>query len=169
MAGLGQLVRSLSEVVPLRTLVVVLLVVAILALPAWLETVRERQLRGTVRRMVRADPDQRAALVDRALTLAAHVPRRLSVLAGEAIRYDQRDVRDRALAALEEVGGDTTVLRAKIERPKARFRDPVEAAVRIEGLVGEGLLEAAREQLAEARAAFPDDPELAFLETKVRG
>jgi hypothetical protein len=169
MAGLGQLLRSLSEVVPMRTLAIVVLVVAILALPAWLETVRERQLRGAVRRMVRADPDQRAALVDRALTLAALVPRRLTVLAGEAIRYDQRDVRDRALAALEEAGGDTRALRARIERPKVRFRDPVEAVVRIEGLVAEGLVEAAREQLAEARSTFPDDPELALLETTLRG
>jgi hypothetical protein len=169
MAGLGQLLRSLSEVVPLRALLVIVLAVALLALPAWLETVRERQLRGTVRRMVRADPEQRAALVDRALILAAHVPRRLSVLAGEAIRYDQRDVRDRALAALEEAGGDTRALRARIDRPKARFRDPFEAVVRIEGLVAEGLLEAAREQLAEATTAFPDDPDLALLETKLRG
>jgi len=169
MAGLGQLVRSLSEIVPVRTLLVVLFVVGILALPSWFETVRDRQLRGAVRRMVRADPETRAALVDRAITLAAHVPRRLSVLAGEAIRYDQRDVRDRALAALEQTGADTRALRERIERPKVRFRDPVEAIVRIEALLSEGLVEAAREQIADARSTFPDDPDLASLETKLRG
>lgn len=169
MAGLSQLVRTLSEVVPVRALLLVLLVLAVVALPAWLETIRERQLRGTVRRMVRADPEQRVALVERAMHLAGRVPRRLSVLAGEAIRYDQRDVRDHALAALEAAGGDSRPLRAKIDRPKPRFRDPVEAVVRVEGLLTEGLVEAAREQLGEARASFPDDGELKALESRLAG
>ncbi len=169
MAGIGQIIRTLSEVVPLRTLLLLVLALAILALPLWFETVRERQVRGAVRRMVRADPDQRAALEERAIALAASRPRRLFVLAGEAIRYDQRDLRDRALTALEAAGGDTRALRAKIDRPKAKFRDAVEATVRIEALLAEGLPEAAREQLGEARSAFPDDPDLLSLETKVRG
>lgn len=169
MAGLSQIARTLSELVPLRTLLLVLLVLAIVALPLWVETVRERQLRGTVRRMVRADPEQRAALVERAISLAGRVPRRLSVLAGEAIRYDQRDVRDRAIVALEAAGGDSRALRAKIERPKSRFRDPVEAAVRVDALLAEGLVEAAREQLAEARSTFPDDPDLVALESRLPG
>jgi hypothetical protein len=169
MAGLSQLVRTLSEVVPVRALLLVLLVLAVVGLPAWLENVRERQLRGAVRRMVRADPEQRVALVERVKHLAGGVPRRLTVLAGEAIRYDQRDVRDHALAALEAAGGDSRSLRAKIERPKPKFRDPVEAVVRVEGLLAEGLVEAAREQLGEALAAFPDDGELKALESRLAG
>jgi hypothetical protein len=165
--GLVEIVRTLGTLLPLRALAIVCVVVLLLGLPAWFENVRERQIRGTVRRMVRADPPIRASLEDRALELAGGKARRLTVLAGEAIRYDQRSVRDRALAALDASGADTKALRDRIDRPKIRFRDPVEAVVRVEALLADGLTEAAREQLDAARRAFPDDPELAALQDKL--
>jgi len=165
--GLVELVRTLGTLLPLRVLAIVCVVVLVLGLPAWLENVRERQIRGTVRRMVRADPPIRASLEDKALELADGKARRLTVLAGEAIRYDQRSARDRALAALEASGADTKVLRDRIERPKIKFRDPVEAVVRIEALIAEGLTEAAREQLDAALLTFPDDAELVALRDKL--
>jgi hypothetical protein len=165
--GLVEIVRALGALLPLRILALVCVVVVVLALPAWFENIRERQIRGTVRRMVRADPPIRASLEDRALELAAGRTRRLTVLAGEAIRYDQRSARDRALAALDASGADTKALRDRIDRPKVRFRDPVEAAVRIEALIADGLTEAARENLDAARRTFPDDGELAALQDKL--
>jgi hypothetical protein len=165
--GLVEIVRTLGALLPLRLLAVGVVVLVLLALPAWFENVRERQIRGTVRRMVRAEPPHRASLEHRALELAGAKPRRLTVLAGEAIRYDQRSVRDRALAALDAAGADTRALREKIDRPRTRFRDPVEAVVRIEALLGEGLTEAAREQLEVAAAAFPADPEIAALRERL--
>ena len=167
MGGLVDIVRTLGALLPLRILAIACVVVLVLALPAWFENVRERQIRGTVRKMVRADPPIRASLEDKALELAGGKPRRLTVLAGEAIRYDQRSARDRALAALDASGADTKALRDRIDRPKVRFRDPVEAVVRIEALIADGLTEAARENLDAARRTFPDDPDLAALQDKL--
>ena len=45
----------------------------------------------------------------------------------------------------------------------------MEAVVRVEGLLTEGLVEAAREQLGEARATFPEDGELKALESRLAG
>jgi hypothetical protein len=176
--GLIQIVRTLAQVVPLRVLVVLMVAGGILGLPSWIENVRERQIRGTVRRMVRADPPAREQLESQAIQLAERplpwpiepaegTQRRLNVLAAEAIRYNQRSARDRALAALDAAGADTRALREKISRPTVKFRDPVEAAVRIDNLLKEGLVEAAREQLTIARTHFPDDPELAALQEKL--
>ncbi len=158
------------QVVPPWAVPLVIGALVALAAPFWLENVRQKQIKGAVRRMVRADYEERPALVERALGLAGQRRIRLIALVQEAIRYDQRALRDEALGRLEQVKGgktDAAELRKRVEKPRTRYRDPVEAAVRVEGLLDEGLLVAAREQLDEARSAFPDDPELDRLDQRL--
>lgn len=165
MAGLSTLARMLGDLLPPRFLFPALAVLILLMLPSWYENMREKQIRGVVRRMVRAEPVERDALYSQALELAGQKRRRLHTLAGEAIRYDQRALRDRALVLLEQTGGreEARTLRQKIEPVRSRYRDPVEAAIRIETLLADGLTEAADEQLRLARAQFPGDAELEAL------
>lgn len=137
--------------------------------PRWAESVRDKQIRGLVRRMVRADPQERKRLTELVTRIAGTHPRRLEATVHHAIQYDQRALRDSALATLHATGAareQVKRLRAKIEKPPTKFRDPIEAAVRIEQLFQNGLVDAAREQLDVALSAFPADPELVSLAEK---
>lgn len=165
-AGLSQLIEALSAFLPLRTVLAMVGVLLVAGSPWWFETVRERQIRGAARRMVRADPAARAELLARVLALAGDRPLRLTTAVEAAIRYDVRDLRDAALATLAATGRAPDAvarLRARIEKPPLAFRDALEAVVRIEGLLEAGLEVGAREALAEAMTAFPGDPDLARL------
>jgi hypothetical protein len=149
---------------PWKVVAVGLVALALAALPAWLETVRERQLRGRVRRMVRAESVSRAALVEQTFALAGGRASRLSRLVEAGRQYDQRDVVERALSALDEVDPPTARrLRALGAPPRPRLRDPLEAAVRVEGLLDSGMTARAREVLDEALRDHPADPELLAL------
>lgn len=164
-SDLGGLVFQL---VPPWAIPIVIGVLGALAAPFWLESVRGKQIKGAVRRMVRASEDERPPLAERALSLAGTRRTRLIALVQEAMRYDQRALRDEALVRLERVHrGDAAELRKRIDKPRTRYRDPVEAVVRIEGLLDEGLVVAAREQLEEARRSFPHDPDLDRLQERV--
>ncbi len=167
--AIGDLLSTLSLFVPLRVLLVAGLVVLVLALPSWLESVREKQVRGLVRRLVRASPDDREALERSILALAGTRPGRLRAMVESAVRYDQRGLRDRGIALLEQAGAvqDARKIREAVTPKKARFRDPVEAALRIEAYLSEGRTVAAAEALAEALESFPLDEELRALERAV--
>lgn len=163
MGGISQLITGLRTIFPLWMLVAMGVVAAIALGPRWIESMRDKQLRGLVRRMVRAEPDERQRLRDEITAIAGHRPGRLIAVVLHAIHYDQRGLRDAALATLDATGAapaDVKRLRARIEKPPPRFRDPIEAAVRIEQLFRDGLLVAAQEQLDAARASFPNDPDL---------
>lgn len=168
--GFGEVMQALSALLPPEALAAVGAVVLLVMAPFWLDSMRGKQIRGAVRRMVRADPETRAALVDRVMSLAGTRPHRLVTLAQHAIKYDQRDVRDAAIAALEATGRapqDVKRLRAEIEKPPITHRDPLEAIVKIEGLLDQGLVVAAAEHLDAAERRFPGDPELAALRRRV--
>lgn len=169
MAGIGQLLKALAALLPWKVVVALGVAIAIVGAPLWLESIRDRQIRGAVRQMVRAEPEAREELVRRAFALCGERPRRLLALAETAIRYDQRALRDEALAKLEAAGGkaDAARLKKALSPEKQRFRDPLEAAIRVESLLGSGLTVAAADALAAARAQFPEDPELAALDARV--
>ena len=155
-----------SQLVPPWALPIVIGVLGALAAPFWLESVRSKQIKGAIRRMVRASHDERGVLSRRALHLAGHKRIRLISLVQEAMRYDQRELRDEGLARLQQVPGgrhDAVELRKRVDKPRPRYRDPVEAVVRVESLLEQGLTVAAREQLDEARRTFPTDTELEAL------
>ncbi|MEO0603399.1 MAG: hypothetical protein AAF211_18310 [Myxococcota bacterium] len=159
-----------GQVVPAWALPFVVAGLALVALPPWLESVRGKQIKGCVRRMVRADDRERAALSDRALHLAGARRLRLVGLALEAMRYDQRLLRDEALARLQQHPKgrvDAKKLRQRFEKAPVRFSDPLAAQVRVERLLDEGLVVGACEQLTAALRQFPDDPELLRLSAEL--
>ena len=167
LVDIGQTVGSL---VPPWAIPIVIGVLAVVLLPAWLESVRSKQIKGAVRRMVRADPAERDRLYARAFGLAAQRRGRLVGLIQEGLRYGQHAVVHEGLARLQAIPRareDVARLRERIDKPGQRFRDPVEAAVRIEGLLAQGLHVAAEEQLAEALTAFPRDPDLHSLQARL--
>ena len=169
--AIGDLINALTTLVPLRMLVVIAVLLAVSAAPFWMESIRDRQLRGLVRRCVRAEEGPRDALVAEILRVAADKPNRLRTVAQVALHYDQRDVHDRALAALEATGKaaeDVKLLRQKVEKPPIRFRDPLEAVVRVEALLDAGLRVGAQEQLDAALKAFPRDPDLERLQARTQ-
>jgi hypothetical protein len=167
--AIGDLINTLTMLVPLRVLIVVAVLLAVSAAPLWMESVRDRQLRGLVRRCVRAEHTQRDTLVAEVLRIAADRPSRLRTVVHAATQYDQRDLHHRALAALEATGKaaeDVKRLRQRIEKPPITFRDPLEAVVRVEALLGAGLRVGAQEHLAAALRAFPRDPDLEGLRAR---
>lgn len=166
-ADLNQLMQAL---VPAWAMPYVLGVLALAAVPLWAESVRGRQIKGAIRRMVRADPDDRPILTSRALGLAGTRRGRLIGLIQEAIRYGQTDLVTQGLARLEahpRGRADAAALRARVAPAPPRFRDPVEASVRIGRLVDQGLVVAADELLVHARSQFPSDPDLEVLQERL--
>jgi hypothetical protein len=170
------MVRGISDLfvalafLPLPVVVGIGVAGAVVALPMWLESIRAKQIRGMVRRMVRADPPERQRLSAEVFRLAGVRARRLVLLAESAVKYDQRSLREAAVAALEASGGDprdVQRLREVDRKPEARVVDPLAAAVRVEQLLDDGLVVAAREHLTAARRAFPADAELRALEERL--
>ncbi len=166
-SDLGQ---ALSTLVPPWALPWVLVAIGAAAVPLWLESVRGKQIKGAIRKMVRASDGERPALAERALSLAGASRGRLIGLVQEALRYGQPALAEQGLARLEahpRGRQDAAHLRARVEKPGAKFRDPFEASVRIERLIDEGLRVAAEEQLEEALAHFPRDEELLALRARL--
>lgn len=178
MGAIGELIRGIALFVPLWVLVPVLLVLVGLAVPGWLEGVRIKRLKGTIRRVTRAESSQRQALIDEAWSLAEGRPEVLLALAREADKMNLPALRDRAVAVLEARGTHAKALK-QLTAPKnpmeekRRFGHPVEAVVSIERLLENGATEAARERLSEALGRFPDDKGLlalrALLEAEAEG
>ncbi|HHO51961.1 MAG TPA: hypothetical protein ENK18_14035 [Deltaproteobacteria bacterium] len=166
-SDIGQVLTSL---IPGWAIPIVLGIAGVLAVPFWIESVRSKQIKGAVRRMVRADGPTRRQLAHRALSLAGQRRLRLIGLVQEAIRYGQHALIEEGLARLtSDPHGhrDAEALRARIRKPGQRFRDPIEASVRIEGLLQQELFVAASEQLDEALGRFPTDPELLHLQRRL--
>lgn len=171
-AGLGQLVKALASIVPAPVAIGIGVVLAVALAPRWLQSVRERQLRGLVRRMIRADPPERESLRAEAFALAGTDVERLRVLLLAAVKYTQRPVIDGVIAAFDARGDaigarEGAWARELVEPRRAKYRDPVEAVLKIERLIASGLLAAAAEQVAIARDVFPEDEEIAALAAKI--
>lgn len=162
--------EALHLLLPPWAVAAVFALVLAAAVPAWLNNVRIKQIRGLVRRMVRASADEREAMIERALSLADRKPTRLITAVEQAAKYDQRGLQERAMATLDEVAPDEAArLRFKMQ-PDAlkKVQHPLEVAVRVERLLAEGLVDAAAEHLDGALARSPDDPDLRAL-TEVVG
>jgi hypothetical protein len=170
--GVTDILEVLRDLVPTPVLIGILVVVMALATPAWLRSVRTRQMKGKLRTAARArSAEERASAVEGAFSLAKGKPRALVDLAERAMHNGQVDVWRRALAELEATGKlelDLVRLRRKVAGPDKRVRDPLQAAVRIERLIEAGLVVGARETLDELAKSHPDSRELAQLEHDVR-
>ena len=87
----------------------------------------------------------------------------------EALRLGLKAVYEEALAELEAAGHleDRERLEKASKAPTQAVGHPLQEAAAIERLLDEGLAEVARARLREARAKFPDDPDLAELEKRI--
>lgn len=169
--GVTDLIQVLGQFVPTPVLVGILVVLALVALPSWLRSVRVRQVKGHLRTAARAyDEHARQQAVDAAFERAGDRPQVLVALAEQAIRNGQPLVCRRALDALEATGKlelDLMRLRKKVGAAPPRRRDPLEAVVRVERLHDLGLGVAAREALDAALEMHPEDPELLGLQARL--
>lgn len=168
--GIGDVLQTLGTFLPPWALALIVGGIAIVALPAWVTSIRIKQIRGDVRRLVRADDTGRSPLIERILSRAAHHPFRLEMTVREAIKYAQTDLRDRALQDLAETGRAPDVVRAlreEIRPPPKVDGHPMQAVHAIERLLGEGMDQAARERLDRALARFPGHTELERLRERV--
>ena len=162
--------QTVSSIVPPWAMPFVLGAVALVLLPPWFESVRSKQIKGAIRRMVRAEPSLRQSLAERALHLAGTRRIRLLGLVQEAHRYGQHELLENGLKLLaqsERGRADAQRIRDQYAPAPPVLRDPLEAVVRVESLLQQGLVVAAREQLDAAVRKFPNDPDLKRLENRV--
>lgn len=171
MQTIPQLIKAIESILPPEVYVPLFVVIGVALVPTWFHWLRSKQIKGRIRRMLRAtDPAEREAHRRAAFDLAAGKPRRLAHLADEALRVGLRSVYDEALATLKASGGH----RADIQRLEGatkvvppRGAHPLEEALAIERMVEAGLLDAARARLHEVRGRFPEDPDLAALQQRL--
>ncbi len=169
--GIGDIVGILQSALPPWAMAWIAVVIVLWGGPAWFDNVRGKQIRGRIRKMLRADgPDARRAYAEEALVLAGERARRLVTLIREAHKYQLHDLRDRAMERLRESGGspaDVEVL-DKLVLPESKAAPTsLEAVVRVEKLLDAGLVVGAEEQLVAALERFPRDPELQRLRSRV--
>ena len=141
------------------------------ALPFWLQSMRSKKISARVRRLVRAEGEARVQLCQEIFEIAGDRPSLLVTAIGQAIRYDQRDLRDQAIVRLEATGKgaeDLVHIRKKLEPERKPVAHPLEVAVGVERLIEEGMLETARQRIAEGLVRYPGDPDLQALESRVK-
>ena len=165
MRGLSDIVQTLSMFLPTWAVVAVVAVAVMAISPWWIHSMRSKQIRGLVRRMVRADEARRRLLAEQAMGMAANKGHRLAVVATEAHKMGQVVLRDRAMAQLEQMGErkELALLLEMVKPKETPVAHPLEAAVIIERLREEGMFEAARDRLERALRRFPGDDRLLEL------
>jgi hypothetical protein len=169
--GIGQVVHALAKLLPPWALAIVIGAAALFFLRGFGFRTRSKQVREAVRRLVRATPETRDAILARAFERAGDHPDLLALLASEAARRGMPRLHADALAKLEAVPGGAP-LAAKLRREATREAQvaalhPVEVAVRVRALLDQGLVDAARARLDEATAAHADHPSLVALRAEI--
>ncbi len=139
--------------------------------PAWLRSGRSKQIRGDLRRMVRADAPRCEELADRVLSRARSDRHLLELVVREGRRREQwalaaealsrLRVAPRAVQAIERLEAE---LQAKEDKV---WGHPIEAAAIIERLLDARMWDGASEKLAEALVRFPGDADLAALTARL--
>lgn len=166
MGAIARLLGTLHQILPGWAYMVLVALLAVVALPTFVFSMRARQIRSAVRRVARATTiEARREAEDDAFALTADHPRLLTNLAEEALRLNQRAVFDRVVTRLTFLGGHDAILAsfAKRQGPAKTSNHPIEAAIAVRRLIEAGLLDRARDRLDEADARFPGDPELAVV------
>lgn len=169
MAGIGQLFNALFGVLPRPVALALGLLLGLWLLRGFQFRTRVRQVRGLVRRMLRADAPTRARLVSEVLALAGEQVHLLGELAREAHRRGERELFGTAVERLGATAAGRTEL-ARVRRLEGLDRPPPDVhahVARVAGLLDSGLHEAARERLAEALVRHPEDPLLLGLQRRL--
>ena len=161
--GLADLVNALFLLMPVPMVIGVLVFIAVLMLPGWLFAMRSKQIRGLIRRRVRATPEEADALARQAIALTGGKGPLLIALGREAIRMHQRDLWNMAreqLSTLHDYNAELQELEASISRSSQPLLHPVEVLMTVKRLTKLGMLDAALTRLEEALTRFPDDEDL---------
>lgn len=168
--GIGDIFSIAFEYLPPEVLAVLGVILAFFAIPAWIRSAKTRQIKGTVRRMVRAEPADVPALSERAFLLAGTNGELLRFLVLEARKRTLPRVEGEALnrlASLDGYAADAVSLRKAVGREEAPVRHPLEVAVVVERLLDQGMIDGARIQLDAGLATHPDNTELLSLVERV--
>lgn len=170
MRGITEIIRLIAELMPAWLLIPLLVGLGLLLVPVWFHTVRIKQIRGTFRVLARTtDRTTRDQLIEQAFALASKHPKRLVAIAEIATTHRLQAVTKRALQALSAAGGHPADLARLEHRPKTPTPiHPLHIAARVDTLIDQGLVEAAREQLQQGEARYPSDPDLAQARTRLQ-
>jgi hypothetical protein len=166
MGALVGLVQQIAAFVPPWVTALLVLALAAWGVPGFLWSVKTKQIRERVRRMIRATPDGRARALDEAMAIAGDDVVLVTLLAREARRLEQVFAADRALRHLEALPGgapEAAKLRATAARPATPTGSAMGEAFAVRALLDEGLPRAASTRWESARAVFPGDPQLEAL------
>lgn len=147
------------------------LAVLVLLLSPWiLANVRSGDVRKLLLRASRERGAAREALEEQAFTLASRHADTMLALAIEAHNQGRRALTERALDALSARNAHPH----EVSRLRGLLRGPtpltaIDAVLWVERLMQSGLRAEARRRWTEARARWPDDPELAALAGTLEG
>jgi hypothetical protein len=158
--GLSDLVNSLFVFLPVELAIAVLLAAALLILPGWIFAIRAKQIKGLIRKRVRASAEERDRLANEALALAAGKGNRLVVLARESLRMGQRELWKRAMDELQLLPAhvaEARELTASISRESQPLLHPVEVVMTVQRLLELHMTQAALDRIDEALERFPRD------------
>jgi hypothetical protein len=162
--------RALAVLLPTWAVVAIGLVLAVFLIRGFDFRTRTRQIREAVRRLVRAPPDARDAIVARAFERAGENPELVALLVAEAARRHMPQLHAAAMAKLASIPGapaQALLLHARGARAAATPLHPIESALRVRAAIEEGLVEIARARLEEALETHPDHPDLLALRGEI--
>jgi hypothetical protein len=164
------LLKMLGEFLPLWAIGLIAAGLIVWLGPGWFSNIKLKQVRERVRRRVRATDEERRALLEEAMAIAADDEERLSALAREARKHVQADLYEAALTRMEEqpmLRRAAARIRAEVARPDPVIERPMAVAAVVSELLAAGQVAAARVRLEPALQAHPTDPVLRSLQTQV--
>lgn len=165
MQGIGTFFQTLTTLLPPWLSIPLAVIAGLWLLRGMVFRTRARQIRGLVRRMVRASPAERERLYQVALGRAGTHPLLLADLAREAHTRLQTDVWLRTASLLER----TPEGRAELQRVRrlqglvTEVPTAAEEALRTRHLLHSGLPEVALARVQEALLRYPNDADLRAL------
>ena len=170
MRAISDILSSLFLVLPAPVVYGLAVVIGLLLLRPWLKNVRAKQIRGRVRRMVRADDAQRDKLAAEAFRTARGNADHLYLLAFEARKRSFPALYQQALDALQAMPEGRRLasqLNEQVAPEKSPTRHPAEWIAIIETMIDNGVYEGARLRLAEALDQHPSHPALLALPKRI--
>ncbi len=171
MRGLGDIMNVLMGVLPPWATDIATFTLALIAGVAALYWSQMRRIRGTVRRMVKASPEEQELLAAQALKLAGTRPGLLLLLEQEAHRRHQHALAEAALLALKSTGKrqrDVTRVQRSRMPSRAPVGHPTEVALQVMNLLDQGMMEAASRRLHDGLKRWPDHPDLNELRERAQ-
>lgn len=171
MRGLGDIMNVLMGLLPSWATDIATAILAVSVGLMALYWSQMRRIRGTVRRMVKASPEERDRLSAQALKLAGTRPGLLLLLEQEAHRRHQHALAEAALIALKATGkrqADVARMQRNRKPKRAPVGHPTEVAVQVVSLLEQGMLEAASHRLSDGLERWPEHPELLELRERAQ-